>query len=154
MYPQCVIVSARCRAWSLKYISGACILHSLHLLPVTACNSLHLLLAQITTVEIGPDILGEGSSEMQAWRQDMQLANVQVLPHDAQAEPPPRFLVINPGDVPLAATPNPATARARQETPGVELQPTPGWTATPTTSTTHGAASAAAPVGSAAASKM
>ena len=153
MYPQCVIVSARCRAWSLKY-KWSRILHSLDLLPVTACNSLHLLLAQITTVEIGPDILGEGSSEMQAWRQDMQLANVQVLPQDAQAEPPPRFLVINPGDVPLAATPNPATARARQETPGVELQPTPGWTATPTTSTTPGAASAAAPVGSAAASKM
>lgn len=111
-------------------------------------HGLHALPPQITTVEIGPDILGEGSSEMQAWRQDMQLANVQVMPQDAQAEPPPRFLVVNPGDSSWSATP---PARAQQE---VELQPTPGWTATPTTTTTPGAASAAAPVGSAAASKM
>ena len=55
------------------------------------------LLPQITTVEIGPEVLGEGSTELQAWRQDLQLANANV-PQDARAEPPPRFLVVNPGD--------------------------------------------------------
>ena len=104
------------------------------------------LLPQITTVEIGPDVLGEGGSHLQAWRQDMQLANVNVLPQDAQAELPPRLVVVNPGDSSWSATPGPE----------VELQPTPGWTATPTatTGTTPGAASAAAPRDSEAASKI
>ena len=58
------------------------------------------LLPQITTVEIGPEVLGEGSTELQAWRQDLQLANaaVDLPPQGARAEPPPRFLVVNPGD--------------------------------------------------------
>ena len=56
------------------------------------------LLPQITTVEIGPEVLGEGSTELQAWRQDLQLANANLPPQDARAEPPPRFLVVNPGD--------------------------------------------------------
>eukprot|EP00964_Phaeocystis_antarctica_P059155 scaffold35115_cov57-Phaeocystis_antarctica.AAC.4 len=113
------------------------------------------LLPQITTVEIGPDLLGEGDTHLLPWRQDMQLANVNVnaLPQDAQAEPPPRFLVVNPGDSSWSATPGPTPdpGSGRQE---VELQPTPGWSATPTTTTAPGAASAAASVDSGTASKM
>ena len=42
--------------------------------------------------------MGEGGGELQAWRQDLQLANANV-PQDARAEPPPRFLVVNPGEL-------------------------------------------------------
>ena len=84
------------------------------------------LLPQITTVEIGPEVLGEGGGELQAWRQDLQLASANVPPLDARAEPPPRFLVVNPGDSSWSANLNqevemtPATSsRGPAASPGV-----------------------------------
>ena len=84
------------------------------------------LLPQITTVEIGPELLGEGGSDLLPWRQDMQLASAApgaAAASAMQAEAPPRLLVVNPGDASFGAMP-----AGRHE---VELQPTPGWSAKP-----------------------
>jgi len=65
------------------------------------------LLPQITTVEIGLDVLG--GSDLLAWRQDMQLASAApggaAAATTTQGEPPPTLLIINPGNTAFETTP-------------------------------------------------
>ena len=83
----------------------------------------HRLLPEITTVEIGPDVLA--GTNFVTWRQDMQLACVEMtaLPAMAgsasMAPPPVTFVVLNPGDATFGEEPEGGRGQAEPEAPMV-----------------------------------